>query len=69
VISLILNDVKYISEIESTYNLNQFDVIKIIYRNYEYVFNTCFISKIQKIMKYKNYGKCKKRKNNSRNVM
>lgn len=57
VISLIMSDVKFIMEIEKTYNLNTYEVIKIIYRNYDYIFNTCFTTKIQKIMKNKKYGK------------
>lgn len=57
VISIIMSDSDLMQQIESEYNLNTFDVIKIIYRNYEYVFNTCFITRIQKIMKNRKYAK------------
>ena len=61
VITLIINDIKFITEVEKQFNLNRFDIIKIIYRNYDYVFNTCFISKIQKIMKNKKHGKSRRK--------
>jgi hypothetical protein len=57
VITLIMNDTKYMEEIENEYNLNSCDILKIIYRNYEYVFNACFITKLQKLMQRKKYGR------------
>lgn len=57
VILVIASDTKLIEDIEKKYDINPLELFKIIYRNYEYVFNKCFISKIQKTIKNKKYVK------------
>ena len=57
VIICIVSDNKLIEELQKKYDINVFEIFKIIYRNYEHIFNKCFITKIQKIIKTKKYAR------------
>lgn len=57
VILVIFNDDKLLNEIEDKYEILPTESIKMIYRNYDFIFNKCFITKIHKTIKNKTYAK------------
>ena len=57
VIIVIFNDNTFMEEMKKNYSLSQTEIIKTIYRNFEYVFNKCFITKIQKTIENNSYAK------------
>lgn len=52
----ITSDIKFIDELSKKLDMTIFDIFKVIYRNYSFIFNKCFINKIQKIIKANGYG-------------
>lgn len=54
---MIVSDSKLIEELEKKYDIEPSELLKTIYRNYEYVFNKCFVTKIQKTIKHKRYAR------------
>lgn len=59
---MILSDNDLMEDMEKIYRVDSADVIKTIYRNYEYVFTKCFITKIQKTIRNKRYARRTARK-------
>ena len=52
----IASDTKFLDELSRKLDMTIFDIFKTIYRNYSFIFNKCFINKIQKIIKLNGYG-------------
>ena len=57
VILIIINDGRLISRLEKEYDLSPTEFLKILYRNYDFIFNKCFVTRVQKTVKNKKYAK------------
>lgn len=69
VFMIVARDSKFIKELTERYDITVQELFSIIYRNYSFLFNNCYISKIQKLVTRRSYAKLTKAnrsKNNSR---
>lgn len=55
-----LHDSKHVNSILESFEISIDDLFKMIYRNYSFLFNTCFINKVHDIIRLKSYVKARK---------
>lgn len=55
VLVVFVNDNKHVNEILDYFDIDIFELFKVIYRKYSFIFSTCYTNKIHDIIKYKKY--------------
>ena len=53
VIFTMMDDTRHISYVMEECSIDIYEIMKVIYRNYSYIFNKCFISKMKSILSRK----------------
>lgn len=54
---VIARDSRFINQLLKEYDLTVSELFSIIYRNYSFIFNPCYISKIQKLVTRRSYAR------------
>jgi hypothetical protein len=57
---VVASDTRLINELTSKYDITAHELFKLIFRNYSFLFNPCFVSKLQKIVSKRAYAKTSK---------
>ena len=58
---VIANDTKFINKLTKELDIDPLTLFEIVYRKYSYIFNKCYINKLQRIIGKKSYARKSRR--------